>query len=486
MLVYGAGLFEIIVNLIGLFTPNHPPNNVISEREKGFYQILLATQILAIFILYWITVLAVVRIYHEQTTYLTAYFECAFIVVGALILEGFTRPGWLRPTAGRLKRCSSAVTRRQWIWMVGVIALVIVFSRDLRMSRLFLGVFSVVSLIALHIQNRYLTQWFSSFCSKQFSKLKLRTLVLGPKDWCHSILPEVKSINSMVEVVHVEKTDGNEKSWKEYALQLKKHPIDLLVMPPRHLPNDTVIHLMRLGDRQGFRCWLPLEITRSYGRHFDLQRVGCLDVLSPPNEPLENTSNQVLKRIFDVVFSLLVILTLFVPLCVVVAIIHRLHSPGPLFFRQKRVGRNGIPFQVFKFRSLHPANGDEACQVSKADSRVFKGGGFLRKSSIDEIPQFLNVLLGDMSVVGPRPHLASHDDEFCEFFERYGVRRYVKPGVTGLAQVKGFRGEVNKPLDLRNRARLDSFYVTHWHIVLDVVIVALTSVSMIRPPKTAY
>ena len=212
-------------------------------------------------------------------------------------------------------------------------------------------------------------------------------------------MPEIKTINSMLDVVRVEETDGDERRTGDYLSMLRASPIDLLVMPPRHLPEETVISLLRQGDNLGFRCWLPLEITRTFGRRFDLQRVGMLDVLSPPVEPLENTSNQFLKRGFDVAFSFLILVTIFPVLCLLVGLIHRCYSPGPLFFKQSRVGMNGIPFKVYKFRSLHPDNATESTQVCKGDSRVFKGGNFLRKSSIDEIPQFLNVLLGEMSVV---------------------------------------------------------------------------------------
>ncbi len=214
--------------------------------------------------------------------------------------------------------------------------------------------------------------------------------------------------------------------------------------------------------------------------------MGCLDVLSPPVEPLQNTSNQFIKRLFDIAFSSVILITVLPPLCLLVKLIHWCHSPGPLFFKQSRVGQNGVSFEVYKFRSLRPENSSEATQVSKGDSRVFKGGAFLRKSSIDEMPQFWNVLKGDMSVVGPRPHMEAHDLRFREIFERYGVRKYVKPGVTGLAQVKGFRGEINRPLDLRNRVRMDNFYITHWDVLLDLGIVVMTGVRLIKPCKKAY
>ena len=459
---------------------------MISAREKGFFQLLVTLQIAVVSVVYWICFavlfLGIKRGIPPYQTY-TKYW---LIMVIAMIFEAFSRPGALRPTPGRMRRLASPVSRRQWMWIIASLTALLVFSQDLRISRMFLGFFALIALGFLYLTNRQLIRWFGGLRSKHLNEWRLRTFILGPKHWCDSIIPEMKELKSMLEVKRVEWTDNNPRTADEYGSMLSEEPIDLLVMPPRHLPDATVIGLLRHGDRLGFRCWLPIELTRTYGRRFDLQKAGRLDVLSPPVEPLENTSNQFIKRVFDVAFSLGITATVLPPLCCMVWIIHRLYSPGPLFFKQDRVGKNGVAFKVFKFRTLHVNNSDEAKQVTKGDSRVFKGGGFLRKSSLDEMPQFLNVLFGDMSVVGPRPHMEQHDCEFREIFERYGVRRYVKPGVTGLAQVKGFRGEVNRPKDLRHRARLDNFYVTHWDVALDLGIVALTGLSMFKPPKSAY
>ncbi|MBK1882846.1 sugar transferase [Luteolibacter pohnpeiensis] len=459
---------------------------MISAREKGFFQLLVTLQIAVISILYWICFLLIFGMLKSGLPSLQTYTKYWIIMVFAMIFEAFSRPGALRPTPGRMKRLASPVSRRQWMWIIASVTALLVFSQDMRISRTFLGAFSAIALIALYLTNRQLIRWAGGLRSKHLSEWRLRTFILGPKEWCDSIIPEIKELHSMLDVKRVECTDGINRSAEEYGDIISEQPIDMLVMPPRHLPDSTVISLLRQGDRLGFRCWLPVELTRTYGRRFDLQRAGRLDVLTPPVEPLENTSNQFIKRIFDVAFSSLIVVTVLPPLCFMVWLIHRRHSPGPLFFKQDRVGKNGVAFKVFKFRTLHVDNGDESKQVTKGDSRVFKGGQFLRKTSLDEIPQFLNVLFGDMSVVGPRPHMEKHDCEFREIFERYGVRRYVKPGVTGLAQVKGFRGEVNRPQDLRHRARLDNFYVTHWDVALDIGIVAMTGFSMLKPPKTAY
>jgi len=459
---------------------------MISAREKGFFQILIFFQIVGLSLVYWISFSLVLYVYHGEVPNSVPYFKYWIVALIALIFEALTRPGWMRPVAVRRKRISAQISRRQWIWLFACIALLLVYSRDLRISRAFLTFFLGMSLVYLYFANQYMVRWFIEISTKRFSRLRLRTVLLGPQDWCDSILREIQSINTMVNIAQVVRTDELEEKSHELLQMLRGISIDLLVMPPRHLPNELVISLLKLGDNQGFRCWLPLEITRTYGRRFDLQRVGRLDVLSPPVEPLENTSNQLIKRGLDIGFSMLVIALIFPWLCLFVMLLHGLFSPGPLFFKQSRIGMNGMPFMVYKFRSLHPNNEAEAKQVCRGDNRVFKGGGFLRKSSIDEFPQFLNVFLGEMSVVGPRPHMEKHDSEFREIFERYGVRQYVKPGVTGLAQIKGFRGEIRKPLDLRNRARLDNFYVTNWHVMLDVGIVAATGFSMLKPSKNAY
>jgi lipopolysaccharide/colanic/teichoic acid biosynthesis glycosyltransferase len=459
---------------------------MISAREKGFFQILLASQIGVITVLYWSCFLVVLSDSKITLPFAQAYVKYWVVVMVAMVFEGLSRHGALRPVPGRMRRMAPAVSRRQWVWVLASLTCLLVFSRDLRISRVFLGVFAGTSLITLYFSNVYLLRWLANVFAGHLVKLRLRTLILGPSHWCDSIVPEVKLLQSMVEITRVEHTDGLEASPSEYVKIVAREPIDLLILPPRHFPDKIVIDFLRQGDRLGFRCWLPIELTRKYGRRFELQKVGCLDVLSPPVEPLENTSNQVIKRAFDIAFSTLVILTVFPILCIIVSVIHKCYSPGPMFFKQRRVGKNGNAFEVYKFRTMRLNNADESQQASKGDTRIFKGGSFLRKSSIDEIPQFINVLKGSMSVVGPRPHMEEHDFEFREIFERYGVRRYVQPGVTGLAQVKGFRGEICKPQDLRNRARLDNFYVTHWDVGLDIGIIVMTGISMIRPPKTAY
>ncbi|MFT6863302.1 MAG: lipopolysaccharide/colanic/teichoic acid biosynthesis glycosyltransferase [Akkermansiaceae bacterium] len=458
---------------------------MISSRERGIIQILTTAQVLFVTLGYWLWFGIHFGLRYDGFPSFQTYANYSIVIVIAMIFEAFARPQSMRPRPGRVRRNAKSLSLRQTLWIFGAILVLQVFSRDLNLSRIFLVGFLILAILLLYLQNRFAIVWSAKLGSRFLRDWKVRTLVLGPKEWCDSIIPELNFSTGMMDLKRVVLTDGYGPEF-DYLKEVASHPIDILIMPPRSIDQEIVIDLMRQGDRLGYSCWLPVEYTRNYGRHFSMQRVGRLDILTPPAAPLENTLNRLIKRAFDLIFASLVVVTILPVTALFVWVLHRLYSPGPLLFKQERVGRNGRTFQIYKFRSLDVENGDELKQVSSHDNRIFKGGGFIRKTSIDEFPQFLNVFNGDMSVVGPRPHLAKHDEEFALIYEKYGHRRNVKPGVTGLAQVKGYRGEIHSRLDVRHRACLDRFYIFHWDIAFDFRIVVMTFRSVIRPPKSAY
>lgn len=211
-----------------------------------------------------------------------------------------------------------------------------------------------------------------------------------------------------------------------------------------------------------------------------------IPVISLRNIPLDETTNKIIKRIFDIVFSLIIILGVLSWLIPVLAILIRIESRGPIFFRQKRNGLNYHEFECFKFRSMTLNDIADLYQVSKNDPRITKIGKFIRKTSIDELPQFFNVLLGDMSVVGPRPHMVSHTEMYAKKIDKFMVRHFIKPGITGLAQTKGFRGEVETDKDIIYRVKYDIFYLENWSLLLDIKIVFLTIYNAIKGEDKAY
>ena len=204
-------------------------------------------------------------------------------------------------------------------------------------------------------------------------------------------------------------------------------------------------------------------------------------------EPLENPFNRVLKRLLDIVVALPVVLLILPPLTFVVWGMQRRQSPGPIFYRQLRSGLNRQRFSILKFRTMGvDQGGSRAQQATAQDARVFPFGRFLRRSSLDEIPQFLNVIMGTMSVSGPRPHLLEHDEKFARLEHSYFKRHFVKPGITGLAQSKGFRGELVVSSDLANRVHYDELYVANWSLGLDLSILLRTVRQVVSPPRSAY
>lgn len=234
------------------------------------------------------------------------------------------------------------------------------------------------------------------------------------------------------------------------------------------------------------RFYNVLDIRSYLKREMVLEMVGDLPVLSMREEPLTRVGNIILKRCFDIIFSIFVLVGIFSWLFIFIGIIIRMTSPGPIFFKQKRTGMNGRIFTCLKFRSMQINTDSDKLQATKDDPRKTKFGNFLRKSNLDEIPQFWNVLVGDMSIVGPRPHMLKHTDEYAHQVNKYMVRHFAKPGITGLAQVTGFRGEISNIRSLEGRVRQDIYYIEHWSIFLDLWIIIETILRVFRGDNQAY
>jgi putative colanic acid biosynthesis UDP-glucose lipid carrier transferase len=203
-------------------------------------------------------------------------------------------------------------------------------------------------------------------------------------------------------------------------------------------------------------------------------------------EPLENPVNRFAKRALDLAVALPVVFFILPPLMLVIWIVQRFQSPGSLFFLQKRAGIQNREFKIIKFRTMGENNPDEARQVVQGDVRVFRFGRWMRRLSIDELPQFINVLTGDMSVTGPRPHMIEHNAQFAQQMANYHIRTFVKPGITGLAQVRGFRGEARSEAEIAKRLESDISYLENWRLALDLSIIARTAWQLLVPPKNAY
>ncbi len=255
-------------------------------------------------------------------------------------------------------------------------------------------------------------------------------------------------------------------------------------IPPEN--NPEIYEIALAAEKNFIRFRFVPDFSIFINRRVHISFVSDLPILSLRQEPLEDLGSQFKKRIFDVVFSSFVILFILSWLVPIIGILIKLDSKGPVFFKQLRSGKNNMPFLCFKFRSLHVNKDSDTKQVSRNDNRYTRIGKFLRKTNLDEFPQFFNVFQGYMSVVGPRPHMLKHTEQYSKVINQYMIRHYVKPGLTGLAQVNGYRGEITKEEDLTKRIECDIKYMESWSMLFDIQIIFQTIYLSIKGDKNAF
>ncbi|MBA3985027.1 MAG: undecaprenyl-phosphate glucose phosphotransferase [Flavobacteriales bacterium] len=267
---------------------------------------------------------------------------------------------------------------------------------------------------------------------------------------------------------------------------IQKNEVDEIYSSVAELTNKEILALIDFADNNlKILKFLP-DNKEIYTKKLVYDYYGFLPILSLRKIPIQEPFNQFIKRVFDIIISLVVIVGVLSWMTPILAILIKLDSNGPVFFKQKRNGLDYQEFFCYKFRSMKPNPVADLYQVTKGDERITKVGKFIRKTSIDELPQFINVLTGDMSVVGPRPHMVSHTHMYAERIDKFMVRHFIKPGITGLAQVSGFRGEVETDEDIINRVRFDIFYLENWSLLLDLKIVFQTVFNAVKGEKKAY
>ena len=269
----------------------------------------------------------------------------------------------------------------------------------------------------------------------------------------------------------------------EYAL---KNDIGEIysTIPPED--NPEIYEIAQQAEKNFIRFRFVPDFTIFINRRVHISFVQDLPVLSLRSEPLEDVGSRFKKRVFDVVFSTIIILCVLSWLVPIIALLIKLDSRGPVFFKQLRSGKNNMPFLCFKFRSLHVNKDSDLKQVTRNDNRYTRIGKFLRKTNLDEFPQFFNVFQGYMSIVGPRPHMLKHTEQYSEMINQYMIRHYVKPGITGLAQINGYRGEITREEDLTKRIEYDIKYMENWSMLVDIQIIFQTIYVSIKGDKNAF
>ena len=247
-----------------------------------------------------------------------------------------------------------------------------------------------------------------------------------------------------------------------------------------------VQRMIRIADNNAIDFYYVPQFGRAIKRQFDLQSIGNVPILAIRPNPLSKPVNRVIKRIFDFIFSSCALIIL-IPLALIpIAIGIKLSSRGPVFFKQKRTGYRGKEFTCYKFRTMKVNSESDNLQATEHDPRKTHFGDFLRRNSLDELPQFFNVWRGEMSIVGPRPHMLKHTQDYSALIDKYMVRHTIKPGITGWAQVNGYRGETRELWQMEKRVECDVWYAENWNFMLDLKIIFLTIKNALCGEKNAF
>lgn len=266
---------------------------------------------------------------------------------------------------------------------------------------------------------------------------------------------------------------------------VEQNDVDEIYFAVDNKEEDSMADVIRIAEKNVVKFHYVPYINKYIERNYELALIGSIPVLSLHPTPLSNPFNRFVKRTFDIVFSgafLIISPIIFIPIAIAI----KLSSPGPVFFKQMRTGYRGKPFLCWKFRTMKVNDLADKIQATENDPRKTKVGDFLRRSSLDELPQFINVFLGDMSVVGPRPHMLKCTEDYSKLIQNYMVRHTVKTGITGYAQVNGYRGEIKEVWQMERRVECDIWYTEHWSFLLDLKIIFRTITNTLKGDKNAY
>jgi len=468
---------------------------MIVQRTRGLLWLLALAQAGLVTLLHWGLFATFSLGVSPGTMSFTAHYAVYWVLVlGGLAVEIFTRGSdrLIAPIYESSLVRQLPVASRQVAFALGGLLVFLAFTKDYTISRTFLACFAPVLYGALVWSNAALPLRLARLLFAQ--ERDLATLLIGPASRVGMLDYWLKRKRQFgMRIVGVMTLDaapaepaavpalGTLEQLDEICSTSEVSQIILLELCSKEVTRA----LLAKCQQRGLRLLIVNDLAEQIRHPIRCVVDEGINLITLHEEPLENPLNRVLKRALDLALAAVVVVFVLPVLIIFVWLCQRLQSPGPLWYRQKRAGLQNRPFEILKFRTMHTSHGDEARQAQRGDTRIYPLGRWLRRFSLDEVPQFLNVLGGEMSVVGPRPHLVEHNKQFAEVISQYHLRTFIKPGITGLAQVRGFRGEARVPEDIAARLQSDLIYLENWSLALDLGIVARTSWQMFRPPPTA-
>ena len=465
---------------------------MISDRRRGIQDLVLLSQCLLVTLAFWLWLPLCHDLPFDRDVINRYLVYNAFVLLG-LVLGSRT----LRTEIGLHVPGLEETSRRSFRQLGATLfylLLYLVAAHDARISRLFFFSFLPWLFVVLFTTNRYLPRLIGGLTFRKGVEQKV--VLVGPRPKALEVkrwLDDNRHLGLKVQGLLTEDSPNGDKEFvpiigkpDDLGKVLAVPGVTKVIMAEFPRGNGSMRHYTDLCESRGSRLLVVADLDKIFGHPVAVFENQGKFFLGLREEPLEDPINRFLKRCLDVAISLPVVVFILPPLMLLVWIAHRLQSPGPLFFWQPREGFHNEPFPILKFRTMHagkPVN--ETLPASKDDSRLFPISSFLRKTSLDEMPQFWNVLRGDMSLVGPRPHIMADNQRFQRFSNKAYVRSFVKPGITGLAQVRGFRGWVETSEQGAQRIKSDLEYLENWSLWLDFWLILRTAVQVVVPPNGA-
>ena len=464
---------------------------MLSQRSEGLRRLLLICQICLTAVVFWLGVWLMVNFYSPggDLTWRRYSIYCVLLVLG-LMFEYLASSRDYPLQTDLLQE--HRVSLRQTVVSTGTLVIYLIATKDGFISRVFLFNFVICFYFTLLFSHHYLPTFLAR---RFFTGIRTeKTLLVGSaaraaqlSNWLRQKSQVGLDAAGLITANPSEQAGGlpilgQRENFSRIVQECGATQVILLEFPR----NDHDRAIIDSCDQLGLRLIILSDLEETLRHpviHFE---DGGFRFMALREEPLENPLNRFAKRVIDIVVSVLVLLFAFPIAAIVTWVAQRLQSPGPLFHKQVRAGIQNRRFTIYKFRTMEPDDQHIAHQARDHDDRIYPLGRFFRKFSVDEIPQFWNVLRGEMSIVGPRPHLLEHNAEFAKVMGGYHVRALVKPGITGLAQVRGFRGEARDNSDIENRVACDLEYLENWNLSLEIGIILRTVAQLFLPPQTAY
>ena len=384
-------------------------------------------------------------------------------------------------------------TMSAYAYFLALVMLYLFFYKEADISRLFLV--SILSSFAISL----LINRFMHLAMQQYFQSKehivRKVMIIGYNDRAKKLATYLEQEPLKTEVVGFCEEEENVNELSVYPIvgsigdaieASKQYNVTEIFSTIAPEQQSGIYRLINEADQACIRFRIVPDFNHFIRKPVHLDYLKDIPVLSLRKEPLDDVGNRIKKRFYDVVASSLVIVFILSWLIPLVGLLIWLESRGPIFFTQQRSGKGGKAFNCLKFRSMKVNKESNEKQATKNDVRITRLGSILRKSSLDEMPQFLNVFMGDMSIVGPRPHMLKHTDDYSKLLNRYMVRHFLKPGITGWAQIHGYRGEIKHMQDINNRVEYDLWYLENWSLWLDTRIILMTAFNMAKGEKNAY